>query len=162
MYSNREKIVHIAQAGIIAAIYVVLTLLAASFNLANGVIQVRISEALTVLPYFTPAAIPGLILGCFISNIITGCVVLDIIFGTIATAVAAFGSYILRKNRYLCSIPPVISNMLIVPFVLKYAYGMTDAVWFMALAVGAGEIISCVIIGQILITALTPLKKVLF
>ncbi len=71
MYSNREKIVHIAQAGIIAAIYVVLTLMAASFNLANGVIQVRISEALTVLPYFTPAAIPGLIIGCFISNIIT-------------------------------------------------------------------------------------------
>ncbi|MCR5776166.1 MAG: QueT transporter family protein [Lachnospiraceae bacterium] len=162
MYSNREKIVHIAQAGIIAAIYVVLTLMAASFNLANGVIQVRISEALTVLPYFTPAAIPGLIIGCFISNIITGCVVLDIIFGTIATAVAALGSYVLRKNRYLCSIPPVISNMLIVPFVLKYAYGMTDAVWFMALTVGAGEIISCVIIGQILITALTPLKKVLF
>ena len=162
MYSNGEKIVHITQAGIIAAIYVVLTLMAASFNLANGVIQVRISEALTVLPYFTPAAIPGLIIGCFISNIITGCVVLDIIFGTIATAIAAFASYKLRKNRYLCSIPPVISNMLIVPFVLKYAYGMTDAVWFMAVTVGAGEIISCVIIGQLLITALTPLKKFIF
>jgi len=162
MYSGRDKILHVAQAGIIAAIYVVLTLMAATFNLANGVIQVRISEVLTVLPYFTPAAIPGVIVGCLLSNILTGCVIWDIIFGTIATAIAAFASYYLRKNRYLCSLPPVISNMLIVPFVLKYAYGMGDAIWFMAVTVGAGEIISCVILGQILITALTPLRGVLF
>ena len=84
---NHNRVIYIAHAGIIAAIYVVLTALAAGFNLASGAIQVRFSEALTILPFFTPAAIPGLTIGCLLSNILTGCALPDVIFGTDACSV---------------------------------------------------------------------------
>ncbi len=157
-----KKVLYLVHAAMIAAIYIVLTALAASFNLASGAIQVRFSEALTVLPFFTPAAIPGLAIGCFISNILTGCAVPDIIFGTIATIIGAVGTYMLKNNRFLCTIPPVVSNAIIVPFVLRYAYGMTDAIPFLMLTVGIGEVIACMIFGQIVITALLPIKHIIF
>ena len=87
------------QAALIAAIYTVLTMIAAGFDLASGAIQVRFSEALTIMPFFTPAAIPGLTLGCLLSNILTGCVLPDVIFGTLATLLGALGSCALRKTR---------------------------------------------------------------
>lgn len=111
--TRREKTIYIAQAGLIAAIYTVLTMIAAGFDLASGAIQVRFSEALCVLPYFTHAAVPGLTLGCLISNLVTGCALPDIIFGSLATFLGAIGSYYLRRNRCLVSIPPIVSNMLI-------------------------------------------------
>ena len=119
--NNLTQIQFITQAAAIAAVYTVLTALAAGFGLASGAIQVRFSEALTVLPFFTPAAIPGLTIGCLISNIVTGCALPDVIFGTLATFLGAIGSYALRKNRFLVSIPPIVSNMIIIPFVLTYA-----------------------------------------
>ena len=152
----------IAQGGIIAAVYIVLTVVAAGFDLASDAIQVRFSEALTVLPYFTPAAIPGLIIGCFLSNIITGCALPDIIFGTLATVIGAFGTYALRKYRYLCPMPPVIANALIIPFVLRYAYGIPGSIPFFMLTVGAGEIIACYVFGLILLHALLPVRDRLF
>ena len=158
----QKKVLFIAQAGIIAALYVVLTVFVAAFNLASGAIQVRISEALCVLPFFTPAAVPGVIIGCFLSNIITGAMLPDVIFGTFATAIAAVASYLLRNHRFLVTVPPVLANALIIPFVLKYAYHLDDAVWFMMLTVGAGEIISCVGLGSLLITALMPIRKLIF
>jgi uncharacterized membrane protein len=158
----QKKVLFIAQAGIIAALYVVLTVFVAAFNLASGAIQVRISEALCVLPFFTPAAVPGVIIGCFLSNIITGAMLPDVIFGTLATAIAAVASYLLRNHRFLVTVPPVLANALIIPFVLKYAYHLDDAVWFMMLTVGAGEIISCVGLGSLLITALMPIRKLIF
>ncbi len=158
----QKKVLFIAQAGIIAALYVVLTVFVAAFNLASGAIQVRISEALCVLPFFTPAAVPGVIIGCFLSNIITGAMLPDVIFGTLATAIAAVASYLLRNHRFLVTLPPVLANALIIPFVLKYAYHLDDAVWFMMLTVGAGEIISCVGLGSLLITALMPIRKLIF
>ena len=112
-----QKTFFIAQAGVIAAIYTVLTMIAAGFDLASGAIQVRFSEALTILPFFTPAAVPGLTLGCLISNLVTGCALPDIIFGSLATFIGAFGSYHLRRNRFLVSLPPIVSNMLIIPFI---------------------------------------------
>ena len=129
---------------------------------ASGVIQVRVSEALTILPAFTPAAIPGLVIGCLLSNTLTGCVLLDIIFGSVATLIGALGSYALRRHTWLVPIPPIVSNMIIVPFVLRFAYGATDAFPFMIATVGAGEIISCYLLGMILYGALKKVNHTLF
>lgn len=155
-----KKLVFICQAAVIAALYVVLTYVFSAF--ASGVIQVRVSEALTVLPAFTPAAIPGLVIGCLLSNTLTGCVLLDIIFGSVATLIGALGSYALRRHTWLVPIPPIVSNMIIVPFVLRFAYGATDAFPFMIATVGAGEIISCYLLGMILYGALKKMNHTLF
>ena len=157
---NSKKLVFICQAAVIAALYVVLTYVFSAF--ASGVIQVRVSEALTVLPAFTPAAIPGLVIGCLLSNTLTGCVLLDIIFGSVATLIGALGSYALRRHTWLVPIPPIVSNMIIVPFVLRFAYGATDAFPFMIATVGAGEIISCYLLGMILYGALKKVNHTLF
>ena len=159
----KSKALFITQAAVIAAIYVVLTYLAQLFGLASGAIQLRLSEMLTVLPFFTPAAIPGLFIGCVLSNILTGCVIWDIIFGSLATLIGAVGTYLLRKRScYLAPLPPIIANTLIVPFVLSYAYGVPDGIPFLMLTVGAGEILSCGVLGIVLIKALSPVKNRLF
>ena len=155
-----KKLVFICQAAVIAALYVVLTYVFSAF--ASGVIQVRVSEALTILPAFTPAAIPGLVIGCLLSNTLTGCVLLDIIFGSVATLIGALGSYALRRHTWLVPIPPIVSNMINVPFVLRFAYGATDAFPFMIATVGAGEIISCYLLGMILYGALKKMNHTLF
>lgn len=155
-----KKLVFICQAAVIAALYVVLTYVFSAF--ASGVIQVRVSEALTILPAFTPAAIPGLVIGCLLSNTLTGCVLLDTIFGSVATLIGALGSYALRRHTWLVPIPPIVSNMIIVPFVLRFAYGATDAFPFMIATVGAGEIISCYLLGMILYGALKKVNHTLF
>ena len=159
---RNKKVLFITQAAVIAAIYVVLTAIAAGFDLASGMIQVRFSEALTVLPFFTPAAIPGLAIGCLIANIVTGCMLPDVIFGTLATLLGAIGSWYLRKNKILVTIPPVVSNAIIIPFVLTYAYKIPGGIPMQMLTVGAGEVLSCVIIGSILISALNPVKDHIF
>lgn len=155
-----KKLVFICQSAVIAALYVVLTYVFSAF--ASGVIQVRVSEALTILPAFTPAAIPGLVIGCLLSNTLTGCVLLDIIFGSVATLIGALGSYALRRHTWLVPIPPIVSNMVIVPFILRYAYGATDAFPFMIATVGAGEIISCYLLGMLLYGALKKVNHSLF
>ena len=157
---KNKKLVFICQAAVIAALYVVLTYVFSAF--ASGVIQVRVSEALTILPAFTPAAIPGLVIGCLLSNTLTGCVLLDIIFGSVATLIGALGSYALRRHTWLVPIPPIVSKMIIVPFVLRFAYGATDAFPFMIATVGAGEIISCYLLGMILYGALKKMNHTLF
>lgn len=159
---QNKKVLFMTQAALIAAIYTVLTLMVAQINLASGAIQFRISEALCVLPLFTPAAVPGVIVGCFLSNILIGSALPDIVFGTLATAIGAFCSYKLRNNRFLVTLPPVISNMIIIPFVLTYAYKIPGGIPFLMLTVGAGEAIACVILGSILITALIPVRKAIF
>lgn len=159
---QNKKVLFMTQAALIAAIYTVLTLMVAQINLASGAIQFRISEALCVLPFFTPAAVPGVIVGCFLSNILIGSALPDIVFGTLATAIGAFCSYKLRNNRFLVTLPPVISNMIIIPFVLTYAYKIPGGIPFLMLTVGAGEAIACVILGSILITALIPVRKAIF
>ena len=160
--TQRQKTIYIAQAAVIAAIYTVLTIIAAGFDLASGAIQVRFSEALTIMPFFTPAAIPGLTVGCLLSNILTGCALPDIIFGTLATLLGALGSYALRHNRFLCAIPPIVSNALIIPFVLTYAYHIPGGIPLFMLTVGLGELISCMGLGQLLLQALLPFRGRLF
>lgn len=159
---KKNQTLYIVQAGVIGALYVVLTLFAQGFDLASGAIQCRFSEALTILPFFTPAAIPGVSIGCLLSNIIMGNPLPDVIFGSLATLIGCIGTYALREHRILCSLPPVISNALIIPFVLKFAYGLPDMIPYMMLTVGAGEVITCVIFGEILLNALFPVRGMLF
>lgn len=158
----QKKVTFITQAGIIAALYVVLTLFVQTVNLASGAIQFRVSEALCVLPFFTPAGIPGVVVGCFLSNILLTSPLPDVIFGTLATAIGAVLSYMLRKHRFLVTLPPVFANALIIPFVLKFAYHLDGALWFFMLTVGAGEVLACVGVGSLLITALMPVRSRIF
>ncbi len=159
----------ITQGAAIAAIYVVLTILANALGLANHVIQVRFSEALTILPYFTPVAIPGLFVGCIIANIVTGCMPLDTVFGSMATLLGALGTYLISNKlnhnktaQYLAPVPPIIANTLIVPFVLAYVYKFEGSIPYFMLTVGIGEIISCGILGLILLKALYPRREHIF
>ena len=155
---NKKNIYLLTQAAMIAALYVVLTFIANAFGLANYSVQVRFSEALTILPFFTPAAIPGLF-----SNILTGCAIPDIIFGSLATLIAAFGTWKLRGigNVFLSPLPPILANTIIVPFVLRYAYGIRP-LWLSFLTVGAGEIISCGILGLLLAFTLNKYRAQIF
>ncbi|MBR5896875.1 MAG: QueT transporter family protein [Lachnospiraceae bacterium] len=158
----KKSALFITQAAMIAALYVVLTVFINAFNLASGAIQVRISEMLTILPYFTPAAIPGLFVGCLISNIVTGCLPWDVVFGSLATLIGAVGTYLLRNHKFLAPVPPILSNMIIIPFVLMKVYAVPDAYWFLVVTVGVGEIISCGILGMLLLFAISPYEEVLF
>ncbi len=155
-----KKVVFITQAAMIAAIYVVVTVVFSAFSF--GEVQVRISEALTVLPMFTPAAIPGLFIGCILGNTLGGAIVVDVVFGSLATLIGAVGSYLLRKHKFLVPLPPIVMNVLIVPFVLKYGYGVPLPIPFMMGTVGIGEVISCGILGYALIFALEKVKYVIF
>lgn len=159
---KNKKILFITQAAMIAALYVVLTLIANAFGLANFAIQVRFSEALTILPFFTPAAIPGLFAGCILSNLLTGCLPLDIIFGSLATLIGALGTYALRKYKWLAPITPIAANTLIVPFILAYVYKFEGSIPYFMITVGIGEIISCGVLGMILLLSLQKYSIRLF
>ncbi len=153
--SMKHNVSYITKAAFIAALYVVLTELSAQFGLSGtNVIQFRISEALTILPFFTSAAIPGLVIGCFLSNLLTGAVIWDVIFGTVATLIGALLTYALRKYKWLAPIPPILANTIIVPFVLRYAYGFEDAWWFLGLTVFIGEFVCCGVLGMLLLFAI--------
>ncbi len=159
---KNRKAYFITQAAVIAAVYVVLTLAINAFDLASGAIQVRISEALTILPYFTPAAIPGLFVGCLLSNFLTGAPIWDVLFGSLATLLGAAGTYILRRQKWLAPIPPVIANVLIIPPVLHFAYGLPGGIPFFMLTVGVGEVISCGILGMLLLFLLQKYRHIIF
>lgn len=155
---NNKKVLFLTQAAMIAALYVVLTFISNAFGLASGVIQVRLSEALIILPFFTPAAIPGLYIGCLLSNLLCGGCLLDILLGSFATLIGALGAYALRKYRWLVPIPNILANAFIVPYVLIVGYGIADVWWYLVLTVGIGEIISSGFLGMILLLAIK--KKV--
>ena len=168
-----KKVLYLVHAAIIAALYVVLTMLANALGLANYAIQVRFSEALTILPFFTPAAIPGLFVGCLLSNILTGCMPLDVVFGSLATLLGALGTYFISNPVRRCAswdtplkwfapIPPILANVIIVPFVLAYVYCFEGSIPFFMLTVGAGEVISCGILGMLLLNLLMKYRESIF
>ncbi len=162
---KNKKLLFLVHAAVIAALYVVLTYLANMLGLASGAIQIRFSEALTILPYFTPAAVPGLFVGCILANTLTGCAFWDVVFGSIATLLGAVGTYLIckgMKRKWLSPIPPIVSNMLIVPWVISIVYGSEDSIPFLMLTVGAGEVISCGILGLILLHALQKRSSQIF
>lgn len=156
----KNKTLFITQAALIAAIYVVLVFVFKPISFSN--IQIRIAEALTILPFFTPAAIPGLAIGCLLGNFLGGADMLDIIFGTLATLLGATGSYLLRRNKFLVPLPPILSNTVIIPWVLRYAYGLTLPIPLMMATVGIGEVLSCGVLGIFLLLVLNQYKDVIF
>ena len=160
--NNRYSVRGLIQGGAIAALYVALTFLSAQLGLSSGVIQLRLGEALCILPVFTPAAVPGLAIGCLLANAMTGGVVLDVIFGSMATLLGAMGTRALRSRPVLSLLPPVLANAFIVPFVLRYGYGMPDGIWYMAITVGAGEIHSAGVLGMLLYRAIRGRAGMLF
>ncbi len=164
MRESKNKVHFMTQAAMIAAIYTALTV--AFAPIAYGPIQFRISEALCILPFFTPAAIPGLFLGCAISNgmgVALGTAVLpDVIFGSLATLIGAAGSYAVRKNKWLVCIPPIAANTVIIPWVLRYAYGAPELIPFMMLTVGIGELLAVGVLGNLLLAALEQYKGLVF
>ena len=157
---KNKSTLFLVQAAAIGAVYVVVTLLFAP--LSFGEVQIRFAEALTILPYFTPAAIPGLFVGCIIANFLRGAIPIDILFGSIATLLGAIFTYKLRSNRFLAPVPPIVANTLIVPFVLHYGYGINLPIPFMMLTVGVGEVVSCAVLGMILLTALSKYGNMIF
>ena len=161
---QNKKTLFLTQAATIAALYVVLTLFTNAFGLANYSIQVRFSEALTILPLFTPAAIPGLYVGCLLSNIITGCIAWDILLGPVATLLGAIGTYLLRTNtqKWPATLPPIFANTLIVPFILSYAYQFEGSIPYFMITIGIGEIISCGFLGMLVYFTLAKHAKHLF
>lgn len=158
---KNKNVAFLTQAAIIAAIYVVLGVVFAAIG--KGAIQVRLAESLTILPIFTPAAIPGLFIGCLLANVLSGCLLPDVIFGSIATLLGAIGTYKLgRIKPVFGTLPPILANIIIVPLVLRYAYGDPLPIPYMMLTIGVGEIISCGVLGMILYTALKPMKGRIF
>lgn len=143
---NQQRVHFITYSAVIAALYFVLTM--AVFPIASGAIQIRISEALCVLAYFTPAAVPGLTIGCFLSNLILTGSPLDYVFGTLATFIGALGGYYLRKNKWLITLPTVLANTIIIPFVIYFGFGETSwALPVVAIFIFVGEFISATILG---------------
>jgi uncharacterized membrane protein len=153
MKNTDPKVRWIAEGAVIAALYVVLTMVFAPISF--GPVQIRIAEALCIMPLFTSAAIPGLFLGCIIGNLLGGGIMLDVIFGSIATLIGAWIGYLLRSNRWLVPVPAIVSNTLIVPFVLRYGYGVVDvAIPVLMFQILLGEIAGCYVLGELLCTAL--------
>lgn len=147
------------QAALLAAIYATLTI--ALSPISYGPMQVRISEALTVLPAFTPAAVPGLFVGCLLANMLGPYGIWDMVCGSLATLIAAFCSYKLRNHMWLVPLPPVISNGLIIGPMLHYVYGVPNLLLCMVW-VAVGELIACYVLGIPLMKLLDRKKEDIF
>ena len=156
---NKVNTREIAFGGLIAALYVVLTFVAQAFGLASGAIQVRFSEALCLLPCLTPAAVPGLTLGCVLANMLTGCAPWDVVFGSLATLLGAIGTRMMKNQPLLSWIPPVLSNTMIVPIVLMKVYGVDNAWPLLTFQIFAGEMISVCVLGLLLYKAVKPMMN---
>ena len=156
---NKANTREIAFGGMIAALYVVLTFVAQAFGLASGAIQVRFSEALCLLPCLTPAAVPGLTVGCILANLLTGCAPWDVVFGSLATLIGAIGTRMMKNQPLLSWIPPVLSNTIIVPIVLMKVYGVDTAWPLLTFQIFAGEMISVCLLGLLLYKAVKPMMN---
>lgn len=162
--------IFIIQMIFIAASYTAITVLENMFfggkvdsGITKGIIQLRLADALTVLPVFTPAAIPGLFFGCLITNKVIGCPNFDIIYGSLATLVAAILTFAVRKKRFFAPVPPIVINMIVVPLMFTYCYKFDDRpFWQYALFIGISGIISCGVLGIALMLGLDDYKKTLF
>ncbi len=153
-----KKTKFLTQGALIASLYVVLTYITNLAGMASGAIQVRISEALCILPAFTLPAVPGLFIGCLAANLLTGAALWDVMFGSVATLLGALGTRYFGKNKFLAPVFPIVSNTVIIPFVLKLAYGVEQGYIFLALSIFIGEVISCGVLGILLYKALEKTK----
>ena len=159
MNNRKNKTRFLTTSAMIAALYVVFTEISALLGISSGVIQFRLSEMFAVLPIFTPAAIPGVFIGCIISNILAGGIIWDVVFGSLASLLGALGTWLLRKKSvYLAPVPTILANMIIVPFVLRYTYGIEGTIPFFMLTVGFGEFVCAGILGVFLAKTLKKHK----
>ena len=155
---QRAKIRYLCQAAMVAALYVVLTWVSATLGLDSRTPQCRFAEALSVLPLFMPAAVPGLAIGCFVANLLYSPIPADWIFGTLATLLGALLCRLIGRVWHTCRLPNLIvatlpnavANTVIVPLILQYAYHLEDGYWVLMVGVGMGELISGVILGSLL------------
>ncbi len=146
------------QAALIAAVYAALTIFL--MPISYGVMQVRVSEALTVLPFFTPAAIPGLFVGCIISNMVGPYGLADMILGSGATLIASILSYLLRTKPILVPLPPIVANGLLIGGMLFYVYEVPVSLLGCILWVGLGELIACYGVGYPLLRYMKKYSKI--
>ena len=142
----------LARGAIIAALYAVLTLLLQP--LSYGEVQIRFSEALTLLPILMPEAVPALAVGCLLANVLGGCMIVDIVFGTLATLLAAICTRRLRERFWLAALMPVLFNGVIVGAVVHYCYAPMIALPLCMLSVAAGEAVACLVVGPVLLRVL--------
>ncbi len=160
MTQHNKTVYNVAYGAVIAAVYVALT--GVFQPISFGPVQFRISEALCILPYFTPAAVPGLFVGCLIANILFSGAPLDIVFGSLATLLGAMGSLRLRRHRWLVCIPPILANTAIIPWVIRFSGGSEDMLLLSAGTVGIGEILAVGVLGNVLLLALERYKDIIF
>ena len=152
MKTQTQATRRLARGAVIAALYTTLTLLLAPIS--YGQFQVRLSEAMTLLPILLPEAVPALAVGCLLSNILGGCTIFDIVFGTLATLLAALCTRRLRGKFWLAAAMPVLFNGVIVGAVVHYCYSPAFPLLLCMLTVAIGEAIACMIVGPLLIGAL--------
>lgn len=153
-----KRISTTTEAALIAAMYLVLTALSQEFGLASGPIQFRISEALAILPLLTYSAVPGLTMGCLLANAFTGCALWDIIGGAAATLIGAIGTYFFRKKPIIGIMCPILSNTLIIPFILTFVYGAEGTYPYFVLTVFLGEVVTVGLLGWILYKSIKKTK----
>lgn len=166
----------IAEAIIIAALYVLLTMISDLFGMATGPLRFRISEALCVLTYYTGAAVPGLFVGSFISNalfafkgasevayVIPPSTMLDVLFASLTTLVAAIISFCIRKSKWFVPAPNIILTMFSVPYIYIYVRRFEDySFWKYFFMTGIGEVVTTGLLGIALLLALEDYKEKLF
>lgn len=159
MRETNKRLYYLVHGAMIAAVYVALT--AAFAPISFGPVQFRISEALCILPFFTPAAIPGLFVGCLLSNLFYS-TLWDVVFGSLATLIGAVGSWYLRRHKWCVCLPPILANTVIIPWVLRYAYGSEDLILVTMITVGIGEVLAVGVLGNILLVTLERYKSLVF
>lgn len=150
---KNTRIQFLVRSAMIAALYVALTLVSAMLGLSSGAVQVRISEALCILPVYTTAAIPGVTIGCFLANLLTGGTIWDLTIGVAATFVGVLCAWLLQRHKYLASLPTILANGILIPFVLILAgfIPATVSTYLVTFCtVSLGEVIACGGIGTVL------------
>lgn len=150
MNRNKKKLYDVCIGALTGTLYVVLTFISSALGISSGVVQLRFSEALCIMPVFSAYAVPGLFIGCMLANLFTGCAVWDIVFGSLATLAGALGTRALKNHRFLRMLPPIAANTVTVPLVLKSVYMLDGAMWFFFVTVFIGELISCGVFGELL------------
>ena len=156
----KKKTKFMTYAAVIAALYTALTLLSYAFGLDKGAIQLRLSEALAVLPAVSGAAVPGLFVGCFLSSLICGGHPLDVLFGSLVTLLAAIVCRMMRGvlqhklGALLIPLPNILFNAFLIPVLLIWVYGVPDAYMYLVLTVGIGEALTTGVLGLFLLWAI--------
>ncbi len=157
---KKSNILFITRAALVAAFYVLLGMISNTLGLDSGTVQLRLSEALCVLPAVSGTYVLGVTIGCFLFNTLFTGSIIDMLFGTLATLIGALLATFFKKKKYLAFVPTVMSNALIIPLVIcsTSMNGELSSLPFMVLSIGFGEFLSCGVIGNALLRAVEKRK----